>query len=83
MKLIVEVMPKQGILDPQGKTVQQALHQLGYEEVVSVRVGKRVELEVDTNDEAVAIQRAEEMADTLLANENVESYRVHVSEEVA
>ncbi len=83
MKVIVEVMPKEGILDPQGKAVMQALHQLGYDEVNGVRVGKRIVLDVNETDEATAIKRAEEMADTLLANENVEGFKVHVAGESA
>lgn len=81
MRIIVEVMPKEGILDPQGKAVQQALHQLGYGEVREVRVGKRIELEVDAGDPAEAVRSAEQMADTLLANENIERYQVHAVEE--
>ncbi|MCB2210655.1 phosphoribosylformylglycinamidine synthase subunit PurS [bacterium] len=83
MRVIVEVMPKEGILDPQGKAVMQALHQLGYDEVNGVRVGKRIVLDVNETDAATAIKRAEEMADTLLANENVEGFKVHVAEEIA
>ncbi len=83
MKVIVEVMPKDGILDPQGKAVQQALHQLGYDEVNGVRVGKRIVLDVDASNSDTAIKRAEEMADTLLANENVEGFRVHLAGENA
>jgi phosphoribosylformylglycinamidine synthase subunit PurS len=83
MKVIVEVMPKEGILDPQGKAVQQALHQLGYNEVNAVRVGKRIVLDVNETNPATAIKRAEEMADTLLANENVEGFSVQLAEEIA
>ncbi|GBE29835.1 MAG TPA: phosphoribosylformylglycinamidine synthase subunit PurS [Bacteroidetes bacterium] len=79
MKVIVEVMPKDGILDPQGKAVQQALHQLGYGEVRNVRVGKRIVLNVEGSDKTIALKRAEEMADTLLANENVEGFKVHLA----
>jgi phosphoribosylformylglycinamidine synthase len=81
MTVIVEVMPKEGILDPQGKAIQQALHQLGYREVIGVKMGKRIQLEVDTSDRDEALQRAEEMAQKLLHNENVESYRIVLGEE--
>lgn len=82
MIVIVEVMPKEGILDPQGVTVKRSLHQLGYEEVSDVKVGKRIRLEIDTSDEAEALRRAEEMAEKLLHNPNVEAYRVHAAREV-
>ncbi|MCB2200796.1 phosphoribosylformylglycinamidine synthase subunit PurS [bacterium] len=83
MVVIVEVMPKEGILDPQGVAVRNALHQLQYAEVQQVKVGKRIILELDTNDPVAAKSRAEEMAETLLANENVETFRVILPEEVS
>lgn len=83
MMVIVEVMPKEGILDPQGVAVRNALHQLGYSEVGEVKVGKRIVLEMDTNDPAEAKRRAEEMGDKLLANENVETFRVILNDGVS
>jgi len=81
MNVIVEVMPKVGILDPQGVAVRNGLHQLGYNEVQKVKVGKRILVEMDTQDKAEALKRAEEMGDKLLANENVESFKVMIAEE--
>ena len=83
MVVIVEVMPKEGILDPQGVAVRNALHQLQYAEVKQVKVGKRIVLEMDTDDPTTAKARAEEMGATLLANENVETFRVILPEEVS
>lgn len=83
MIVIVEVMPKEGILDPQGKAVQNALHQLGYTEVEQVKIGKRVQLDIATDDPDVAKRRASEMGEKLLHNENVESFRVLLPEEAA
>ncbi len=80
MVVVVEVMPKEGILDPQGTAVMQALHQLGYGEVSSVKVGKRIMLELDTADPEAARALAAGMADRLLNNPNVESYRVVLPE---
>lgn len=82
MMVIVEVMPKEGILDPQGVAVRNALHQLAYDEVKNVKVGKRIALEMDTTDPVEAKKRAAEMADKVLANENVESYKVVLANEV-
>jgi len=76
MMIVVEVMPKQGILDPQGQAVRHALHQLGYTGVNQVQVGKRIVLEMETGDADAALQEAREMAEKLLHNENVERYRV-------
>lgn len=82
MQVIVEVMPKSGILDPQGVAVKNALHQLAYGEVSDVKVGKRIILEMDTTDAVTAKARADEMGKKLLANENVETYRVLLPEGV-
>jgi phosphoribosylformylglycinamidine synthase PurS subunit len=78
--VVVEVMPKPEILDPQGKAVTGALGRLGFDGI-SVRQGKRFELEVDgelTPDRLEAIHRA---AETLLANTVIETFVVHVAEE--
>jgi phosphoribosylformylglycinamidine synthase PurS subunit len=66
----VLIRPKQGILDPQGQTVERALPALGFEGVSEVRVGRMVELDVP--DPA----RLEEMCETLLANPLIEDYEV-------
>jgi phosphoribosylformylglycinamidine synthase len=71
-------MLKAGISDPQGQTIERALPVLGYEGVREVRVGKRIQLEVEaaTSDEAKA--RVEEMCERLLANPVIESYEVSI-----
>jgi phosphoribosylformylglycinamidine synthase len=66
----VLIRPKEGILDPQGQTVERALPALGFEGVSDVRVGRLVELEVE--DPA----RMDEMCEKLLANPLVEDYEV-------
>jgi len=69
------------VLDPQGTTVAQALANLGYDEVVSVRQGKVFEVELDTDDAAEAEAQLEEMAEELLANPVIESFQVSVGED--
>ncbi len=81
MVVLVEVMPKEGILDPQGKAVGNALRQMGYEEVGEVKIGKIIRLELDETDPDKARARAEEMGRQLLANPNVERFRVVFPEE--
>jgi phosphoribosylformylglycinamidine synthase subunit PurS len=81
-RVVVEVMPKPEILDPQGKAVTGALGRLGFEGI-SVRQGKRFELEVDgtlSQDRLDAIHQA---AETLLANTVIETFVVHVEDDVA
>ena len=77
-KVVVDVMPKPEILDPQGKAVLGALPRLGFSGVTDVRQGKRFELEFsgEVTDEVLAEVR--EMAETLLSNPVIESYAVSI-----
>jgi phosphoribosylformylglycinamidine synthase PurS subunit len=79
MKAIVTVMPKQGVLDPQGRAIGHALAGLGFSGVGEVRAGKVIELDLAETDPAKARATAEEMARRLLANPVIESWRVEVS----
>jgi len=76
-RVVVDVMPKPEILDPQGQAIVSALPTLGVAGVTSVRQGKRFELDVD-GDEAVAIERARDLADRLLANPVIEDFQVRL-----
>jgi phosphoribosylformylglycinamidine synthase len=78
MKARVYVMPKAGVLDPQGKAIGHALEGLGFAGVGEVRAGKVIELELAETDPARAKTQAEEMARRLLANTVIESFRVEV-----
>lgn len=72
-KVAVTVMPRAGVLDPQGQAVHGALERLGFAGVADVRVGKRIEIEMDGPDPVGA---AEQMCDRLLANALIEDYVV-------
>ena len=80
MKARVFVSLKPSILDPQGTTIAEALRTLGYAAVQEVRQGKYFELDVDAASAEQARALAAEVADKLLANPVVESYRVEVDE---
>ncbi|WP_139982516.1 phosphoribosylformylglycinamidine synthase subunit PurS [Nocardioides litoris] len=82
-KVVVDVMPKPEILDPQGKAVLGALPRLGFGGVLDVRQGKRFELEVEGEVTDEVLQRVHEMAETLLSNPVIEDFTVHVGEAVA
>ncbi|MEE6281864.1 phosphoribosylformylglycinamidine synthase subunit PurS [Georgenia sp. MJ170] len=71
-RIVVEVMPKPEILDPQGKAVAGALPRLGLDGFVGVRQGKRFELEVDGDVDADALDKARRAAETLLSNPVIE-----------
>jgi phosphoribosylformylglycinamidine synthase PurS subunit len=76
MTVLVKVMLKPGVLDPQGKAIADALHRLGYESVADVRAGKLFRVEVDTDDPKVAKEAGAQMAGKLLANPVIEDYEV-------
>jgi phosphoribosylformylglycinamidine synthase len=77
MKARVHVFLKPGVLDVQGKAIEGALHTIGFPSASNVRVGKTIELEIE-GDAAAAERQAREMAEKLLANTVIESYRVEV-----
>ncbi len=78
MKAVVSVTLKPGVLDPQGKAIAQALHNLGFSSVTDVRVGKRITVQTTETDPAAAHAQAEEMARKLLANTVIESFQVEI-----
>ena len=78
MKARVYVMPKSGVLDPQGKAIGHALEGLGFAGIGDVRAGKVIELDLAETDPAKAKAQAEEMARRLLANTVIESFRVEL-----
>jgi phosphoribosylformylglycinamidine synthase len=79
-RVVVDVMLKPEILDPQGKAVQGALPRLGFEGITEVRQGKRFELEVDGELTEARLAEVHEIAEKLLSNPVIEDFRVHVEE---
>jgi phosphoribosylformylglycinamidine synthase PurS subunit len=77
-KVVVDVMPKPEILDPQGKAVLGALPRLGFDGVTDVRQGKRFELEVAGEVTEAVLARVHEIAGTLLSNPVIENFTVRV-----
>ncbi|MDG2373880.1 MAG: phosphoribosylformylglycinamidine synthase subunit PurS [Paracoccaceae bacterium] len=76
MKVRVHVMPKDGLLDPQGEAINIALINMGFVEVKKVRQGKVIELELEEADKIVIKNRVEDMCQKLLANSVIESFHV-------
>ncbi len=74
----VDVMPKDGISDPQGQTIERALPALGLVGISSVRVGKSISLQIDASDEDDARRRVDEVCARLLSNPVIESFDVVV-----
>ena len=80
MRARVYVNLKPSVFDPQGRVVAEALQTLGYQDVQDVRQGKFFEVELEGADRAAVKARVTEMAEKLLANPVIESYRVEVLE---
>ena len=78
MKAKVHITLKNGVLDPQGKAIEHALHGLGFEDASDVRQGKYIELNVSENDKTTAKSKVEDMCRTLLANTVIENYSVEI-----
>jgi phosphoribosylformylglycinamidine synthase subunit PurS len=74
VRVQVLIRPKEGILDPQGQVVEQALHSLGFEQARNVHVGRLVELDVDD------VRQVPEMCERLLANPLIEDYEILAGE---
>jgi phosphoribosylformylglycinamidine synthase len=75
-RFAVNVLPKTGILDPQGRAVEGSLGHLGIDGVSAVRVGRRVELTVDADDAQAAQAVVERLASELLSNPLIEAYAI-------
>jgi len=78
MKVRVHVMPKDGLLDPQGEAINIALVNMGFAEVKNVKQGKVIELELEEEDKIVVKNRVKDMCQKLLANSVIESFQVEV-----
>lgn len=78
MKALITVTLKNGVLDPQGRAIAQALHSLGFSDVEDVRQGKLLEVKLKAADEATARGEIDAMCRQLLANPIIENYRVEL-----
>jgi len=76
----VRVMPRSGLLDPQGQAIEHALASLGFERVGSVRVGRELEIALEADSEAQVRERLGAMCEKLLANPVTEDYAVDTVE---
>ena len=78
MKALITITLKNGVLDPQGKAIEGALHALGFGEVANVRQGKLIELDISGADDAEARNQLEDMCEKLLANTVIENYTIEI-----
>jgi phosphoribosylformylglycinamidine synthase len=78
MKAQIFVTLKKSVLDPQGSTIERSLKQMGYDDLASVRIGKFIELEMNTDDKEKAETQIDEMCKKLFVNPNIEEYRFDI-----
>ena len=76
MKIKVIVTLKSGVLDPQGKAIQQTVNGMGFANVNDVSQGKYFDIDIDESDEQKAKQSAEEICKKLLANQVIEDFKI-------
>ena len=76
MKIKVIVTLKSGVLDPQGKAIQQTLNGMGFANIKDVRQGKYLDIDIDESDEQKAKLSAEEICKKLLANQVIEDFKI-------
>ena len=76
MKVRIHISLKNGVLDPQGKAIENSLTNLGFDSVKNVRQGKFIELEINEDDPVRAHNQATDMCEKLLANTVIENYQV-------
>ena len=76
MKITVIVTLKNGVLDPQGKAIQQTLNGMSFSNIEEIRQGKYFEVSLDENNETRAKVQVEEMCEKLLANLVIEDYKI-------
>ena len=77
----VRILPRTGLLDPQGQAVEHALRALDFREASNVHVGKAIALDVDAESQEVAEARVREMCDRLLANPVTEDFEIEIDRE--
>ena len=76
MKVRIHISLKNGVLDPQGKAIENSLTNLGFDKVKNVRQGKFIELDINEDDPEQAHKQATDMTEKLLANTVIENYQV-------
>lgn len=80
MQVKIFITLKNGVVDPQGITIKGALESLGYQGIANIRLGKYIQVELNSKSREKAGKDIEEMCDKLLANPVIENYKYEISE---
>ncbi|HBD8757058.1 TPA: phosphoribosylformylglycinamidine synthase subunit PurS, partial [Campylobacter jejuni] len=78
---IVNISLKNGVLDPQGKAVEKALHSLNFNSVKEVKIAKQIKISLDEKDEKLAKEQVKKMCEELLVNSVIEDYELIIEKE--
>ncbi|AXP08968.1 phosphoribosylformylglycinamidine synthase subunit PurS [Campylobacter hepaticus] len=81
MKVIVNISLKDGVLDPQGKAIEKALHSLSFDQVKEVKIAKQIQISLDEEDENLAKEKVKKMCEELLVNSVIENYQFIIEKE--
>ncbi|MFY4755872.1 phosphoribosylformylglycinamidine synthase subunit PurS [Campylobacter jejuni] len=81
MEVIVNISLKNGVLDPQGKAVEKALHSLNFNSVKEVKIAKQIKISLDEKDEKLAKEQVKKMCEELLVNGVIEDYELVIKKE--
>ncbi|MCW1864054.1 phosphoribosylformylglycinamidine synthase subunit PurS [Campylobacter jejuni] len=81
MEVIVNISLKNGVLDPQGKAVEKALHSLNFNSVKEVKIAKQIKISLDEKDEKLAKEQVKKMCEELLVNDVIEDYDLVIEKE--
>lgn len=76
MLVTVNISLKNGVLDPQGKTIQKALHSLNFDKVTDVKMAKQIKLKINEKDKTKALELVKNMCEELLVNTVIEDYEI-------
>ncbi|MCX2682570.1 phosphoribosylformylglycinamidine synthase subunit PurS [Campylobacter sp. MIT 21-1685] len=80
MKVVINVFLKDGVLDPQGKSIEKALYSLNFNGIKEVRMGKQIRLKLDEKDKQKAQADVKKMCEELLVNKVIEEYEFFIKE---
>lgn len=81
MEIIVNISLKNGVLDPQGKAVEKALHSLNFNSIKEVKIAKQIKISLDEKDEKLAKEQVKKMCEELLVNSVIEDYEFVIEKE--
>ncbi|HEA8075768.1 TPA: phosphoribosylformylglycinamidine synthase subunit PurS [Campylobacter jejuni] len=81
MEVIVNIFLKNGVLDPQGKAVEKALHSLNFNSIKEVKIAKQIKISLDEKDEKLAKEQVKKMCEELLVNSVIEDYELVIEKE--